>query len=186
MDFSYLGQKEQSVWNARSHGFLLWNGLGGYCSMCGDFSVNRADSGILVAAVKAPNERITLVHRITERLQAKGEEVVLSNQCFADAQPAENGDFWMEAHNAQGIPTWLYRVGAISVERTCVMAYGENTTAVSYTLYNGLETPCTLTLTPYLKFAPKEAALADKKDFLLENNRITAILPMQSDFRKLR
>lgn len=73
--------------SARSHSFLLWNGLGGYCSMCADFSVSRADQGVLVAAVKAPNERITLVHRLTESLQIGSESFILSGQSFADAVP---------------------------------------------------------------------------------------------------
>jgi len=174
MDFSYVGQKERAVRDAQTKSFLLWNGLGGYCSMCGDFSVNRADNGILVAAVKAPNERITLVHRLAERLQAGGQEILLSTQDFADAAPAEAGEFWLERHSNCGIPVWQYRVGAISVERTCAMAYGENTTALLYSLHNGLDTPCTFTVTPYLKFAPKEAALTDRKDFKRNNGQITA------------
>lgn len=174
MDFSYAGQQEQIIQNARSRSFLLWNGLGGYCSMCGDFSVNRADDGVLVAAVKAPNERITLVHRLAERLQADEEELILSSQNFADDTPTEQGDFWMEGHCSQGIPSWQYRIGAICVERTCAMAYGQNTTAVVYGLQNASDTPCTFTVTPYLKFAPKETALENKKEFKLQNNQITA------------
>ena len=66
--------------------------------MCADFSVNRADAGILVAAVKAPNERITLVHRLTERLWADGQEFLLSSQEFADKTPAEDGLSQMEGY----------------------------------------------------------------------------------------
>ena len=174
MDFSYAGRQEQIIQDARSRSFLLWNGLGGYCSMRGDFSVSRADDGVLVAAVKAPNERITLVHRLAEHLRADGEQIVLSSQNLAGGVPAEKGDFWMEGHCSDGIPSWQYRVGAMMVERTCAMAYGENTTAVIYRLQNGMDTPCTFTVTPYLKFAPKETALEEKKIFKLENNRITA------------
>lgn len=174
MDYSYAGQQEQIIQNARSRSFLLWNGLGGYCSLCGDFSVNRADSGILVAAVKAPNQRITLVHRLAECLEADGEEVIISSQRFADDRSKEEGDFWMEGHCSDGIPSWRYRVGAILLERTCAMAYGENTTALMYTLHNASDMPCTFWVTPYLKFAPKEVALKDKKEFICEGNRITA------------
>ena len=160
--------------SARSHSFLLWNGLGGYCSMCADFSVSRADQGVLVAAVKAPNERITLVHRLTESLQIGSESFILSGQSFADAVPSEDGAFWMDDCCMEGVPLWRYRVGAVSVQRSCAMAYGENTTALSYTLWNQADTPCTFTVTPYLKFAPKEAALTEQKSFTLHHNRITA------------
>ncbi len=174
MVFLYAGQQEKNVETARSHTFLLWNGLGGYCSMCPDFSVNRADSGVLVAAVKAPNERITFVHRLTECLQAGSEKVTLSSQSFADDMPAEEGNFWMETHCSEGVPTWQYKVGAISVQRSCAMAYGENTTALVYSVNNALDLPCTFTVTPYLKFAPKETALAEKKCFTLQGDRIAA------------
>ena len=160
--------------SARSHSFLLWNGLGGYCSMCADFSVSRADQGVLVAAVKAPNERITLVHRLTESLQIGSESFILSGQSFADAVPSEDGAFRMDDCCTEGVPLWHYRVGAVSVQRSCAMAYGENTTALSYTLWNQADTPCTFTVTPYLKFAPKEAALTEQKSFTLHRNRITA------------
>ena len=174
MIFSYAGPQEQIIQNARSRSFLLWNGLGGFCAMSGDFSVNRADGGILVAAVKAPNERITLVHRLKECIQADGEEIILSSQHFADGTAPEEGDFWMEGLCSGSIPSWHYRIGAVSVDRTCAMAYGENTTAVIYYLQNALDTPCTFSVTPYLKFAPKETALNEKKTFVLKDNQITA------------
>ena len=142
--------------------------------MCADFSVSRADQGVLVAAVKAPNERITLVHRLTESLQIGSESFILSGQSFADAVPSEDGAFRMDECCTEGVPLWHYRVGAVSVQRSCAMAYGENTTALSYTLCNQADTPCTFTVTPYLKFAPKEAALTEQKGFTLHRNRITA------------
>lgn len=142
--------------------------------MCADFSVNRADGGILVAAVKAPNERITLVHRLTERLWADGQEFLVSAQNFADKTPAEDGLSKLEAYCLDGLPVWQYRAGKVTVERTCAMAYGENTTAIMYSLRNDTAAPCTFTVTPYLKFAPKETALTQKKEFTLKDRRITA------------
>ena len=138
--------------------FLLWNGLGGYCSLCEDFTVNRADAGVLVAAVKAPNERITLVHSLAEQLQAEGKEISLSP----------------EICNLEGVPFWRYKAEGLSLERTCAMAYGENTTAVVYHIQNERNVPCTFTVTPYLKFAPKETALQEKKCFTLEENAVSA------------
>lgn len=159
---------------AASRSFLLWNGLGGYCSLSGDFSAKRADHGVLVAAVRAPNERITLVHRLRESLHAQDGELVLSNQEFTDGTLSEDGDFWLENSVLEGVPVWRYRAGAVSVERTCAMAHGENTAAVCYCLSNAMETPCTLRVIPYLKFAPKEEALVESKNFLMEDNKITA------------
>lgn len=144
--------------DAASRCFLLWNGLGGYCSLQGDFSVSRADAGILVAAVKAPNERITLVHHLAECLQTEGKTISLQ----------------LEECRLEDVPFWRYGAEDLVLERTCAMAYGENTTALCYCIQNEKAVPCTFAVTPYLKFAPKETALEEKKTFALEGNRITA------------
>ena len=69
---------------AERNTFLLTNGLGGYMSVSSVFSAPRCDQGILVAAVKAPNERISMVHRLSETLILGEKCVFLSSQHFAD------------------------------------------------------------------------------------------------------
>ena len=66
MRFLYGKQDMRSLARAQENLFLLTNGLGGYVSVTSAFSVPRCDQGILVAAVKAPNERIMMVHRMSE------------------------------------------------------------------------------------------------------------------------
>ncbi len=154
----HIKAQKQHLETANSRTFLLWNGLGGYCSACGDFSVNRADAGVLVAAVKAPNARITLVHWLAEQLQAEDQEI----------------PFQLEDCRLEDVPFWRYGAQDLAVERTCAMVYGENTTAVSYQIRNDRDIPCTFTVTPYLKFAPKETALEEKKTFTLKGNRVMA------------
>ena len=46
--------------------YLLTNGLGGYSSMTCAFSAPRCDQGVLISAEKAPNVRISMVHRLSE------------------------------------------------------------------------------------------------------------------------
>jgi hypothetical protein len=69
--------------------FLLTNGLGGYCSTTGAFSTPRCDQGVLVAAVKAPNVRINLVHRLAEQLILPETTADLASQRFADGLNAQ-------------------------------------------------------------------------------------------------
>ena len=65
----FLGNQDMQTLNqAQEQSVLLTNGLGGYASVTAAFSVPRCDQGILIAAVKAPNERISMVHRLRERL----------------------------------------------------------------------------------------------------------------------
>ena len=59
MKFHYGMQDMSDLQRARESSFLLTNGLGGYSSMTVAFSAPRCDQGILVAAVKAPKERIS-------------------------------------------------------------------------------------------------------------------------------
>ena len=89
---------------AQENCFLLTNGLGGYVSVTAGYSVPRCDQGMLVAAVKAPNERITLVHRISEKLRIGGREVWLSSQGFADKTPAEDGYRHLASFSYEYIP----------------------------------------------------------------------------------
>ena len=72
MRFLYGKQEMRTLARSQENCFLLTNGLGGYASVTAAYSVNRCDQGILISAVKAPNERVTLVHRMSERLTAEG------------------------------------------------------------------------------------------------------------------
>ena len=77
-------QDMQTLSAAQRSSFLLSNGLGGYASVTAAYSVPRCDQGILVAAVKAPNERITMVHRMREQVALSVEYSVLQVQLRQD------------------------------------------------------------------------------------------------------
>ena len=68
MRFYYGKQDMHALEASESRCVMLTNGLGGYASVTAGYSVNRCDQGILIAAVRAPNERITLVHRTRESI----------------------------------------------------------------------------------------------------------------------
>lgn len=174
MKFIYGRQDMRSLTRAQENTFLLTNGLGGYLSVSSAFSVPRCDQGILVAAVKAPNERITMVHRMRETLRVGDTEVYLSSQEFADGTASEEGYRYLSSFSYEHIPCWTYQVSGVQVIRRCCMAYGKNTSAVLYTIENRSGQPCTIQATPYLKFAPKETALEGEKSFAYADGRISA------------
>ena len=159
---------------AERNTFLLTNGLGGYMSVSSVFSAPRCDQGILVAAVKAPNERISMVHRLSEKLILGEKCVFLSSQHFADGSEPEDGCRWLENFSFDIVPTWRYRVDDVHITRRCCMAQGVNTAYVLYTVRHDGTEPCTLEITPFLKFAPKETALEEPKSFTYENGTICA------------
>ena len=170
-----LGKQDLcSLQRAQEHSFLLTNGLGGYASVTAGYSVNRCDQGILIAAAKAPNERITLVHRIRETLTVKGRQYFLSTQEFSGKQPAEDGYRNLHTFSYNGTPVWQYQVDGITIRRSMAMLWERNTTALVYEIDNATDSACSLTLDPFLKFGPKEQALAAKKRFSVVKNRVCA------------
>ena len=173
MKFLYEGHELKNPATARENTFLLGNGLGGYCSVASAYCAPRADQGILVAAVKAPNERINMVHRLQETLTAGDHDIFLSSQEFADGTPTEEGLSHLRSFSVEHAPRWEYRFSGINIVRQCAIAQNENTAAVLYEICNESNGPCTLTVTPLFKFAPKEAALEEPMHLLMENNRIS-------------
>ena len=148
MEFIYQANELKSATNARKNTCLLTNGLGGYASVTGVYSVPRCDQGILVAAEKAPNVRINLVHRISEKLYCGENAYYLSTQAFADGTPSEDGYRWLEKYAIDYTPLWQYEVDGVQVERHLCIKHGENTAAVVYHIENNGYDPCTLVLRP--------------------------------------
>ena len=168
------GKQEMGVpgWS-REQSVLLGNGLGGYASMTGGYGVSRCDQGLLVAAVKAPNVRITLVHRMRETLRVDSRDYALSVQSFGDHTPEETGLNQLSRLNYDAVPIWTYQAAGVEISRCLALEYGKNTTALCYTIRNGSGRDCSLTLEPFMKFAPKEDAVTEKKRISMENTRIT-------------
>ena len=173
MEFIYQANELKSATSARKNTFLLTNGLGGYASVTGVYSTPRCDQGLLVSAQKAPNVRINLVHRMTEKLYCGGEEYFLSSQAYADETPVEDGYRWLRKFAIDYTPVWNYDVGEVLVERHLCMAYGQNTTAVLYRIENNGYKPCTLVLRPYFKMGAKEEAVRKEKQIYYAGGVVT-------------
>ena len=172
MKLLYGKQDLRSMSRAQENTFLLTNGLGGYLSVSSAFSVNRCDQGVLVAAVKAPNERLTLVHRLSETLTIGGKEFFLSTQEFADGAQPEDGWLHLASFSYEYTPCWTYQLSGVRVERRCAMAFEKNVSAVVYDIENLSGMPCTIRIEPFLKFEPKECPLKEKKVFTYQNGQI--------------
>ena len=125
-------QDMQTLSAAQRSSFLLSNGLGGYASVTAAFSVPRCDQGILVAAVKAPYERITIVHRMRETLQMGENQVFLSSQGFAGRKVQEDGYRYLAGFSYEDLPVWTYQERGLSAKRTLCMVQEANTAAVLY------------------------------------------------------
>ena len=154
MKFVYGKQDMTDMQRAQENCLLLTNGLGGFCSMTAAFSATRNDHGILLSARTAPNDRVNLVHRLSEKLIGK-ETVFLSTQEFADGTAVEDGFLQLSDFVWEDGPVWHYEIGGVTVTRHCAMGFEKNITAVCYAVENGSEAPVTLEVTPWMQFAPK-------------------------------
>ena len=152
--------------------YLSANGLGGYCSVSAAGSVTRCDQGLLTAAERAPDFRVTLVHRLRDRLILDGQEYFLSSQNFADGRRPEIS--CMSQADFGGDAVWTGRIGQVQIRKALTAAVGENLTAVCYSVQNDGEEPCELAAEPLLKMAPKETARRKPCRFRMEGNWITS------------
>ena len=155
MKFVYGKQDMVSGVRAQENCWLLGNGLGGFVSTTGAYSVTRNDHGILIAARTAPNDRVNLVHRLSEKLILGEKTVYLSAQDFADGKASEDGYRHISSFTVEYGPQWVYNVCGVRVTRRCAIADGSNTVAVCYRLENRSESACTVEITPWMQFASK-------------------------------
>ena len=170
----FLGKQDMpDLDQAQEHCVLLTNGLGGYSSVTAAYSVSRCDMGVLVSAVKAPNQRISMVHRLRERLLVGEDKVYLSSQRFAGKKSSEEGFRYLSAFSMDQIPEWTYQFKGITVKRILCTEREKNSAAVLYEIENRSSQNCTLLVDPFLKFAPKENALRERKDFHYKNGVVT-------------
>ena len=174
MRFVYGKQDMRTLGRAQENCFLLTNGLGGYASVMAGYAVPRCDQGLLVAAVKAPNVRINMVHRMQEVLTVGQKSLMLSSQAFADGSAPEEGFKNMASFVYDGLPCWVYDVLGVRVERKMVMQQGKNTTAVLYSIENRSGEAVELTLRPFLKFVPREDVLKERRPFVFDDGKVTA------------
>ncbi|HJD21443.1 MAG TPA: amylo-alpha-1,6-glucosidase [Candidatus Gemmiger faecigallinarum] len=170
MEQFYGRQDFADAARAQENCFLLTNGLGGYCSLSAAFSATRGDHALLMACLHAPTVRVDLVHRLTEEVAVGKKRFFLSTQEYA-GQPDEDGWRNLLLFDAGG-PRWVYESSGVRVTRRVAMANGENTAAVLYTLENRAAEPCTLTVTPWLRFVPKGGRMTRRRRFDWQQGRV--------------
>lgn len=163
MRFFYGKQDFCNLSRAQENCILLTNGLGGYAGVTMAGSVNRCDQGIFIAAVKAPNVRIGMVHRVKESLKMRGKEVVFSTQEFAGRKAAEEGYRYISSFSYEDIPVWNFRIDGVLVQKKLYTAWERNISVLTYEIENTTNEDCKIQIEPFLKLAPKEDALQGKK-----------------------
>lgn len=154
------------------NGFLLTNGLGGFCAQTVTGANARNDQAVLMGCTEAPTKRINLVNRIEEELWIDNGEscgkVSLSSQQYVDCTKNAAGEKYLQSFVYDIFPEWVYQAGGVEVVKTMAMAYGENTVAVRYRVSNRGRSVARVVLTPLFQFTEKGARVPEGKRFSLQ------------------
>jgi predicted glycogen debranching enzyme len=143
-----------------SREWLVTNGLGGYA--CGTISgaLTRRFHGLLISALPAPRGREMMLNALYERIWTPdGSDIRLGAEARVDTGLQLNGAKYLAEFRLEyGLPVWLYKFGAIKVEKRLLLPHGQNTTLVTYSMISG-GGPLRLELRPAVHFRPHEGRL---------------------------
>jgi predicted glycogen debranching enzyme len=139
---------------ASSLEWLETNGLGGFA--CGTVAGlhTRRYHGLLTAATKPPVGRLLLLSKLEETLVVDGRRFDLSTNRYPGAIHP-NGYQYLKEFRLDPLPTWLYQVDGVEMEKQVFLVYGENTVVVRYELRTLDRDPapaCTLEVRPLIAF----------------------------------
>ena len=115
--------------------YLMTNGLGGFSSLTATGSAARNDHAFFMAALRAPNSRYNMIHRLRESLGTEEGEILLSSQEFADGT-REEGFQSLAEFSYEDTPVWKFLTDGVEVEKEAAMKQQENTAAVIYRVRN--------------------------------------------------
>lgn len=128
--------------------WLVTNGLGGYASGTLAGPNTRRYHGLLVAALAPPVERTVLVGSAVEWASYAGTRYPLFAFEYAGGAIDREGFKHIQSFALEGaLPVWMYALADALLEKRVWMAYGANTTYVSYRLARGTR-PLELEITP--------------------------------------
>lgn len=129
--------------------WLLTNGIGGFSSSTIIGANTRRYHGLLVAALKPPVRRHLILSKVDESIAIDGQIYNL----YSSKTPEHimMGYLHLQRVIVDPIPTFVYSIGDVYLEKTVCMVYGENTTIVFYHVKNG-QSSAKLRLTPLVNF----------------------------------
>ena len=174
MKFIYGKNDWSSIERGQENCFLLTNGLGGFSSLTMIGSNARNDHALLMACLKAPNNRYNLIPNIGEILKVNNKSYDLSSQEYLNSKLNRTGFFYESKFEFEYIPKWTYDIDGLEVNKAIAMKHGENTVGVKYEVINFTHNEAKLILTPYLEFVPKGSLLSKNQKFNVKDDKISS------------
>ena len=145
-----FGKSEWSTWERGiEREWLLTNGIGGFASSTIIGGNSRRYHGLLVAALNPPVQRHLILSQLHETLSIGGSEYALHS--FSTGGYVNKGYLYQQSFEQEPLPTYIYNIGDVIVEKTVSLVYGENTAVIMYRLRTGTE-GVMMKLTPLVNF----------------------------------
>ena len=132
---------------AMSKEWIVTNGIGGYASSTVLGVNSRKYHGLLVAAFNPPVTRWVLLSKLDETLKIGNELYDLGANEFIDTMHPK-GYHYLSGFAISPLPTFMYDVHGISLQKTIFMPYLKNATVVIYEINNPLEKEVTIKVSP--------------------------------------
>ncbi len=164
MKWVYGKQDWKTFERGQENCFLMTNGLGGFSSLTMIGSAARNDHAFFMGCTHAPNNRVNMIHRLSEVLQAGERMYPLSSQEFADGS-REEGFRNLAEFSYEDTPVWRFLADGVEIEKEAAMRQGENTVAVVYRIRNRSGRDVRLSVTPFCQFVPKGNDLEEDQTF---------------------
>lgn len=129
--------------------WIVTNGIGGFASssMCG--ANTRKYHGLLIAPLTPPARRHLIVSKVDESIEMDDTEYVLYTNIGENF--ISNGYKYLVDFKKEYIPTFIYDVKGVKIEKAICMKYMENTVCIRYKIQN-TKKPIKLNLAPIVNF----------------------------------
>lgn len=145
-----LGKSHWRTWEQGiGKEWLLTNGIGGYASLTVNGLNARRYHGLLIASLRPPAERHLILSNLHETVEIGGRQYDIHS--FSAGGYVKKGYYHLQRFIYDGLPTYVYSIGDVTVIKTVCMVYGENTVIVQYRIIGG-RSGLKLKLTPLVNF----------------------------------
>jgi len=143
----------KSYWRSFDRGiereWLLTNGIGGFASSTIIGANTRRYHGLLIASLKPPVQRHLIISQINESILIDNRDYDLYS--FKTPGCVLEGFRYLQQFEFDHIPSFVFTVEDVLIEKKVCMVYGENTVCVTYHIVNG-ENSTKLRLAPLVNF----------------------------------
>lgn len=168
MKFSLDGSYFTGIDAAESGCFLITNGLGGYSCLDLACGTSRNDHALFMAAVKAPNVRHNMITNVLTDIKIDETAYTLSTQRTPDGTYTQGYSRIENVCYENNSFSITYKFDDVRLVLDIIMVHKDNTVMLDYHIINPNRHDIVLTLTPLLRFTPKNTPFNADTVFTLE------------------